>query len=67
MTKKHLIKLAEALAGITRHDDGETVNFDAVLDAVADFCKEQNPRFMRHRWIDYIKGNCGPCGGKIKK
>jgi hypothetical protein len=31
---------------------------------LADFCRNQNPHFNRARFIDYINGNCGPCGGK---
>lgn len=54
MSKKHFIKLAAALANITKHDDGETVNFEAVTEALADFCASQNPNFNRNRWLSYI-------------
>ena len=67
MSKKHFIKLADTLASITRHDDGQTVEFAAVLDAVAGFCEQQNPNFMRNRWLQYIAGECGPCGGKVRR
>jgi hypothetical protein len=67
MSKKHFIKLADTLASVTRHDDGETVNFAAVLDAVADFCKSQNPNFNRDRWLGYIAGENGPSGGRVNR
>lgn len=37
----------------------------SVASELADFCIEQNGRFNRHRWLDYIKGECGPNGGKV--
>ena len=37
------------------------------LDVLADFCKGQNGRFMRDRWIGYIRGENGPNGGAVKK
>ena len=56
MTKKHFIALADAIRSLIRHDDGETVNFLAVVEAMSDFCEEQNPRFDRRRWIVYAMG-----------
>ena len=35
--------------------------------ALAEFCRGQNSRFMKARWIDYIAGECGPNGGAIKR
>jgi hypothetical protein len=35
-------------------------------DELANFCQAQNPDFNRKLWLDYIAGNCGPNGGKIK-
>lgn len=37
------------------------------LDALADFCAEQNPLFKRERWLSYIKGECGSSGGRVKQ
>jgi hypothetical protein len=34
--------------------------------ALADFCAEQNDRFNRKRWLGYVHGACGPCGGEVK-
>jgi hypothetical protein len=67
MSKKHFIKLADTLASITRHDDGQTVEFAAVINALADFCEGQNPHFMRGRWLQYIAGECGPSGGRVRR
>lgn len=39
---------------------------DAIALDLADFCKSQNYRFDRGRWLAYIAGECGPNGGKIK-
>lgn len=66
MTKKHFIQLADTLRNITRHDDGQTVNFEAVTEALAHFCQRQNPRFNRERWLGYIAGENGPSGGRVK-
>lgn len=62
MTKKHFIELANLIkarqwdrregAGLFIHD-------------LADFCADQNPRFNRERWLDYLAGRCGPNGGKL--
>lgn len=37
------------------------------LETLGRFCREQNPRFLMDRWIDYIAGECGPNGGTIRK
>jgi hypothetical protein len=37
------------------------------IQAVADFCAAQNPRFDRARWLGYIAGECGPNGGKVAR
>lgn len=39
----------------------------AHLNVIAIFCKRQNSAFNRDRWFDYIAGECGPSGGKVKK
>jgi hypothetical protein len=33
------------------------------LDTLADFCRSQNPQFMRDRWLGYIAGTNGKNGG----
>lgn len=37
------------------------------LDTLAAFCHSRNPRFNRGRWLGYIRGECGPNGGAIRK
>lgn len=37
---------------------------DAVAEALADFCAQQNPQFDRARFLAYIAGTAGPSGGK---
>lgn len=61
IAKKEFIRLAEYL----RDTDGYCEPFtERQLEHLANFCHEQNPRFMRERWLDYIKGEGGPSGGK---
>lgn len=76
MTKKHFIELARglialrenALADVTTPQmrSGRLTQWLNTRNALADFCKSQNPRFDRERWLDYIAGKCGPSGGKVK-
>jgi hypothetical protein len=35
------------------------------IQALADFCKQQNPAFMRERWMGYIAGTNGKNGGSL--
>jgi hypothetical protein len=57
MTKKHFIALADAIRA-----DRTFTNYQLIT--LAEFCRDQNPRFDRERWLDYIAGKCGPNGGK---
>lgn len=72
MSKKDFVALADALrphlrpvvivdkvVGFTR----EGAPMSDVVDALAAFCRSQNPRFNEHRWRDYLAGKCGPSGG----
>jgi len=62
MTKKDFIVLADTLRANYRagkvHDD--------VINDLLNFCKQQNQNFMCDRWLSYLRGDCGPNGGKIK-
>jgi len=58
MTKKDFIRLADYLRGLQVPPN--------VLQAICDFCKESNPRFMQDRFIRYLQGTCGPNGGSRK-
>jgi len=61
MPKTELIALADAIIN-------SPVPFKAAqIKVLADFCQDQNPKFKRERWLDYIAGKCGENGGKIKK
>jgi hypothetical protein len=53
-------------AGIAKNRDAQLIHGQWVMDrdVLADFCRTQNPRFDRERWLDYIAGKCGPNGGK---
>jgi hypothetical protein len=72
MTKQHFIELADVIrAANTDHTDGNTgetaIHFTGyAINALADFCKSQNPNFNRQRWLDYIEGKCGQNGGRVK-
>ena len=61
MSKKHFIALAD-------HIKTSTAPFTTEhLEVLAGFCKSQNGRFNRERWLGYIRGENGPNGGKVKK
>jgi len=76
MTKKHFIAMADAMREASRkvwqlHRDGVLTEEQAALvvtcyeTELADFCKQENGAFNRHRWMGYIHGECGPNGGAI--
>lgn len=73
MSKKDFIALADAIRehNVTHRPEApysEDAQFtDGQIKTLADFCREQNPRFMRERWLGYIAGECGPNGGSIRK
>lgn len=61
MSKKDFIALADALAPLGNRIDGDIQN------ALCEFMRQQNSNFKEDRWRDYLAGNCGPSGGRIKK
>jgi hypothetical protein len=61
MSKKHFIELADT---IRRNPQAFTPE---AIQALAAFCAAQSNAFNRTRWLDYVAGTCGPCGGTIKK
>ncbi len=66
MTKKHFIALADTIREHNRiaEQTGDFPKFQgAHLEALADFCREQNRDFMRDRWLGYIAGTNGKNGG----
>lgn len=73
MSKQDFIALADAIKvhNAIKRDvwgkNAERMCFNVEqIEALADFCREQNPNFMRERWLDYIAGKCGKNGGAIK-
>ncbi len=58
MSKKQFIALAETI------QKSRAAFSENAINALAYFCEDQNPRFNRQRWLDYIEGKCGPNGGK---
>ena len=64
MSKQDFIALADA---IREHNRCEGEPFDEhQLETLATFCRRQNHAFKYERWMDYIKGECGPNGGAVK-
>lgn len=59
MSRKDFVALADELrpAGVE----------GPVLLALIRFMRQQNGRFNEDRWMMYLRGECGPMGGKIKE
>ena len=76
MTKKHFIALANVLKASEpigkregyseQYENGRHVQWCWMVECIAGLCEQENPRFNRQRWLDYIAGECGPNGGKLK-
>lgn len=60
MTKQDFIALADWIKA-----DGQWSDDDVY--SLAGFCKQQNQRFNRDRWLSYLRGERGPNGGKISE
>lgn len=65
MTKQHFIALADVIKQARQSSDLFTPFSQKQINVLADYCKEQNARFNRARWLAYINGECGPNGGKL--
>jgi hypothetical protein len=67
MSKKHFIALADAVRPVLEDSSKYYVSHsetrDNMVEALADFCRSQNHRFNRDRWLSYLRGECGPNGG----
>lgn len=57
MTKRHFIALADMIRATGIFTTPQ-------IEALAEFCKIQNPYFDRQHWLNYIAGTSGPNGGK---
>ena len=72
MSKKDFIALADAIREHNRvashpANAGMGAAFTSdQLDTLASACKRANNAFMTDRWLDYIAGECGKNGGRIK-
>ena len=69
MSKKDFIALADAIRSNnqTAEQCSLYAPFSATqLNILAAFCAQQNSRFNRERWLDYIAGKCGKNGGAVK-
>lgn len=68
MAKKHFIALADTVKDWQEcAKRGACDPFtEGQLTVLAGFCEEQNPRFIRSRWLGYIAGTNGKNGGKVK-
>lgn len=71
MSKKDFIALADALkaagVGSVNFAPGVAPFHAGIVEALADFCQQQNPLFKRDRWLGYLTGQNGPGGGQIRK
>ena len=71
MSKKDFIALADAVR-VHQNDLArvgvveQSAYGEYWIDVLADFCKSRNSRFLRDRWVGYIRGENGPSGGKVK-
>ena len=65
MTKKHFISLANVIKESRQQSEGLVFN-ETTIEYLADWLETQNPRFNRERWLGYIAGTNGSCGGKVK-
>ena len=63
MTKKDFVAMADM---IRKHNSFELCPLftDRHIEALAQFCASQSPKFKSSRWKDYIAGRCGMNGGK---
>ena len=65
MTKRHFVALADALRPYL--EKGKSPNDDRVNIPVGElvaFMRGENPHFNEWRWRSYLRGECGPNGGK---
>jgi hypothetical protein len=68
MTAKDFVALADAFSNLVDGEGNYREGFSGyeILDTLLCFCRSQNPKFDSHRFVQYLKGKCGPRGGKLK-
>lgn len=57
----------KSLSHADGYNEGAERQWEFTLIELAAFCAEQNPRFMRERWLGYVRGENGPRGGEVKQ
>ena len=67
MTKKHFIALADHIRFLNDGMGDDPVYLDRAISTLANWLGTQNERFNRERWLAYVRGECGPNGGTMKK
>jgi len=65
MTSKSMIRLADAIKAHNKLGPAETFR-STHLYALCNWMTKENPKFNVDRWIGYLRGKCGPQGGKRK-
>lgn len=68
MTKQDFIALADTLRAERPNmnwNKNKHVQWSLDCHAVARVCQQQSGRFNKERWWGYLRGECGPNGGKI--
>lgn len=65
MSKKHFIHLAELVRCANLNEPGRFS--DSAIRLLADWCASENSRFNRDRWLAFIRGECGPNGGRPRR
>jgi hypothetical protein len=66
MSKKDFIELADLIRFYNKNNTPEEQFTSRQIEELVGFCKSQNYRFKHELWIAYLKGECGPGGGKVK-
>ena len=68
MSLKNFVALADMICHANSMcTGGELPVFDdEAISFLATFCAQQNFRFNRDRWIDYINGECNVNGKAVK-
>ena len=61
VTKKHFIDLADFIKERRKFFPDDTI------EELAVWLHSQNGNFLRGRWMGYIKGECGPGGGEVRR
>ena len=72
MSKKDFIALADSLRRVLPHKwltdkwGAEATATDRLVSELMGFCQSRNPAFRGDLWYRYLRGLCGPSGGRIK-